>query len=458
MSAPPAVRIASGWLARLQQLPDRYLFGTRSQGSGAPARVRRALRYVYALTRDLIGGQLSLRATGLVYATLLAIVPLLAFSFGILRAFNAQNVLQPLVQQFFAPMGAAGDDVTAQVMGYANKVGGKLVGTVGLALLIWTLIGTLKRVEDGFNFTWHVNEPRSLARRLTEYLAFLIIGPVLLGAVIGLSQLAQASVPLRLLAELAWLDRFRAVALSVAPYVVICALMTLLYKIIPNTRVYWRPALIGGVVAGVLWAAVGRVLTVLVISSTRLTAVYAGLAILIAALIWTYLNWIILLLGSRVAFYAQNPSYLRLGLGDLQLSSIDTERIALAVMYCVGERHLAGGARLSVPDLATLLGYPGVAVSTLSEALEQAELLACAEDETLLPARDLSQIRVGEILEVARRRSRGLMDTPSALPSAVLTLHSQMEQAWRQQCGQLTLAELITAPPSPAGDGHGLEQ
>ena len=109
---------------------------------------------------------------------------------------------EPLVHDFFGPMGSAADELTARVMEFANNVRGGLVGSVGLALLIWTLIGTMKKVEDGFNFVWHVDVPRSFARRLAEYLALLITGPVLLAAVVGLSRLASESEPVRMLSEL----------------------------------------------------------------------------------------------------------------------------------------------------------------------------------------------------------------------------------------------------------------
>ncbi len=130
-------------LARLQQLPDRLLFGPESAQPGLGGLLRRLARYPFALLRDLAGGKLNLHAMGLVYASLLAIIPLLAFSFGILRGFHAQGVLEPLVRDFFGPMGSAADQLTAQVMEFANKVRGGLVGSVGLALLIYTLIGTM---------------------------------------------------------------------------------------------------------------------------------------------------------------------------------------------------------------------------------------------------------------------------------------------------------------------------
>jgi membrane protein len=433
---------ASRW-TRLQRLPDRLMFGPEAELPGAGGRLRRFARYPYALLRDLAGGKLNLHAMGLVYASLLAIIPLLAFSFGILAGFHAQGVLEPLVRDFFAPMGSAADELTARVMEFANKVRGGLVGSVGLALLIYTLIGTMKKIEDGFNFVWHVDVPRNFGRRMAEYVALLIVGPVLLAAVVGLSRLAADSVPLRALSEVPLLVRVVALGLSLAPYVIASGLLTLVYMVVPNTQVRFGPALAGGIAAGILWAAIGRFFTLFVLYSSRLTIVYAGFAIIIATLVWTYFNWIILLIGAQVSFYAQNPSYLRVGLHEPRLSCTDTERLALSIMYLIAERYRAGGERLTVPMLAARLGYPGIAVARMCTTLEASGFLAGAADESLLPARDPAQIPVIALIMVARAHSSGLIRTAAATPPVVLQFCSELETAWQQRCANMTLSELV---------------
>ena len=429
--------------SRLQNLPDKLLFGPQAEQPGTLGRLRRVARYPYALIRDLASGKLTLHAMGLVYTSLLAIVPLLAFSFGILKAFHAQGALEPLVHEFFRPMGTAADELTARTMEFANKVRGDLVGSLGLVLLIWTLIGTMKKVEDAFNFIWHVEIPRNFARRLGEYLTLLITGPVLLGAVIGLSHVAVDSVPVKFVSELPLLAQVKALSVELAPFVVVSALLTGLYIAIPNTRVRMSAALAGGISAGILWATIGRFFTAFVVYSTRLTVVYAGLAILVSALVWTYFNWIILLLGARVSFYTQNPNYLRLGLNELRLSCADTERLAVSIMYVIADRYRSGGERLSVSGLASVLGYPQIAVARLVQTLESARMLTAAEDETLLPARDIGRIQLLDIVTVARTSSSGLIRSSSGIPSVVRQFCSEMDLAWKAHSSGVTLSDLI---------------
>ena len=437
-------------IGRIRKLIEDWLFAPAATGNPL-GRPRRLLRYPYALLRDLLGGQLNLHAMGLVYQTLLALVPLIAFSFSILQVFGAHRELEPLIFEFFRPMGADAGALTQRVMQFADKVHGSLVGSVGLALLIWTLVGTLKKVEDSLNYVWHVDMPRSFTRRIAEYIGMLIIGPLLVGAVLGMSHLALASRSARLLTQLPVTGQLLHAALALVPYAVITGLFTVVYAFIPNTRVRPHAALLGGLTAGILWAATGRMFTALVVSSAQLTMVYAGFAIIIAALVWTYLGWLILLLGAQLSFYVQNPSYLRLGLRELQISGAESERLALALMYLVAESHDAGAPRPSVNALAARLGLPGIAVSRAANALGAAGLLVATENEQLLPGRGLDRIRIADIIAVARGHVPGVPHAASAAPAAVESVCQRIDGAWRGVCGEQTLKELLEEGEKNAG-------
>src|SRR5262249_30502205 len=160
----------------------------------------------------------------------------------------------------------------------------------------------------------------------------------------------------------------------------------------------WRPAVLGALTAGVIWAAVGNMFTEFVVYSTRLHIIYAGFAFVVAALLWTYFGWLILLAGAQLSFYIQNPNYLRLGLEELQLSCNELEQLSLKIMYFVGRAHLTGRKRWTVNALADELGLPGIAVAQMATTLERAGLIMVTEDDELAPARDIGRINVVEIL------------------------------------------------------------
>src|ERR1700746_2373325 len=189
---------------------DRGLFGPASQRGGILGAALRLLRYPYAVLRDLSRGEINLRAMSLVYT--------------------------PLLSEFSRPVGEpAATDLTTRVVQFANRASNGVVGSVGFALLAWTLIGTIKKVEDSFNFLWHVEQPRSFARRLAEYSALLVAGPVLLVGFVGLTQHALSSAPMQEVARLRLpvLQSLRAAGLALAPYAMVSAFFTALYMMVP---------------------------------------------------------------------------------------------------------------------------------------------------------------------------------------------------------------------------------
>src|SRR5580658_100366 len=436
---------------RIWAFLDWCFFGPASMRVGFSGAALRVLRYPYAVVRDLLRGEINLRAMGLVYTTLLSLIPLLAFSFAILKLFGGHHDLEPIVYEFFRPVGgAAATELTTRVVQFANHVSSGIVGTLGLALLAWTLVGTIKKVEDSFNFLWHVEQPRSFARRIAEYTTLLIAGPVLLVGFISLSHSALGSAPVQEVVRLPLLQRLRGTGIALAPYVMVTAFFTAAYMMIPNTRVQWRAALTGALVGGVLWAAVGKMFTAFVVYSTRLTIVYAGFAFIVAALLWTYFGWLILLAGAQLSFYVQNPAYLRLGLQQLRLSSVELEQLALKLMYFVGRTHVAGGRRWTVNRLATELGLPGIAVAQMASTLERAGLLIVTEYDELVPARDLGRIGVYEILEIARNQRSGHVAPRNLQIPPVDRILTSLDEARRKTCGELTLRELVDEAPLAA--------
>jgi membrane protein len=425
-------------------LLDRLFFGPPSVGPQPQAVLLRILRYPYAVARDLAhGGDINLRAMGLVYTTLLSLVPLIAFAFAVLKGFGAHRDLEPIVFEFFRPMGSAATEITSRIMEFADSVSSGVVGSVGFALLVWTLLSTIQKVEDSFNFLWRVDQPRSWARRVAEYLSLLIIGPILLVGFIGLSHATFGPVLKTAVTEVPVLQQVSQWMLGLAPYVMVTTLFTVLYMFVPNTRVHWKPAIIGALTAGVLWAAVGKMFTALVVVSARLYIVYAGFMVIVVALLWTYFGWLILLAGTQLSFYIQNPAYLRIGLQPVRLSCSEMEQLALKVMYLVARTHMTGGPRWTVNRLAGELGLPGIAVAQIGGTLEKAGLLIATEDDEFVPARDVSRITVQEILDVARNQRSGHSPARGLQLPSVDRLSESLEKALRDCCAGRTLRDLL---------------
>jgi membrane protein len=424
-------------------LLDRWLYGPASAGPGWRGFCVRMLRYPCAVVRDVMDGEISLRAMGLVYTTLLSLVPLIAFTLTILKIFDARRDLEPIVMEFFKPLGPVGASrMVDAVMHFADRASTVSVGLVGFALLAWTVVGTIKRVEDSFNFLWRIEQARSLARRVVEYVTLLVIGPLLLVTFITLTHDAQASAPVQEVARVPLLARLLTTGM---PYVMVSALFTALYLLIPNTRVQWRPAVLGGLVAGVLWSAVGRIFTAFVVFSARLTFVYASFAFIIAALTWTYLGWLILLAGAQLSFYIQQPAYLRLGTRPLTLSGEELEQLTIAVMYLVAQAHVRGGTLWTQPELAVQLEVPGAAMARTVAALTRAGLLLTTAEGQLVPARDSAHIPLVAVVDAARREGGGAVQLAPPIP-VIAELLTTLEDARRHRLGDMSLKDLVDEP------------
>src|ERR1700726_3844961 len=134
------------WM-RIQAFLDWCFFGPASVRAGLLGWSLRVLRYPYAVVRDLWRGEINLRAMSLVYTSLLSLIPLLAFSFAILKAFGGYRDLEPIVYELFRPGGGgAAPGPPPGGVRSASHVSSGVVGSVGLALLAWTLVGTIKKV------------------------------------------------------------------------------------------------------------------------------------------------------------------------------------------------------------------------------------------------------------------------------------------------------------------------
>jgi membrane protein len=405
--------------------------------------VLRLLRYPVAIVRDWLQGEIPVRAMSLAYTTLLSLVPLLVFSFAILKGIGASADLHYILHQFFRPLGLASNQLTESLLEFVANMRGDVLGSLGLAFLAYTVITTIQKVDTSFNFVWRVQHARNFARRFAEYLSVMIAGPILLAVALGLLGSALHSPTAR------WLDSIAPLAWAVtgvarvAPYVIVSAVFVFMYMFIPNIRVEARAAFIGGVTAGVVWALVGKIFTSILVSSSTLVAIYSGFAIVLSTLIWVYLSWLILLLGATLAFYVQFPQYLPHGHTALALDASAHESIGVSVMYLVARDYLSGAAGWNAARLADTLDVPAAALAPVVTSLEKAKLLVATEKDCFLPGRDPHSIKLSDIVETLRRPQHGrTILVGRAIPQAQ-ELIAHIQACVHRDLGERSLAEFI---------------
>src|ERR1700721_1272560 len=393
-------------LPQLKHHEDGLFQKSRSMGPPWGATLR-WLRYPAALIRDWLRGDLGIRRMSLAFPTLLSLVPLLVFSFALLKGIGARGDLRFIIHEFLRPVGGAATQLTESIMQFVENMRAELLGSIGLAFLVYTVIATIQKVEGSFNFVWRVERRRNFGRRFTEYLSVMILGPILRAVAGALLGSAEHSPVVRWLSAVAPLAAVLGAFAHLLPYALVAAVFTCMYSFIPNAHVQFRAALIGGVTAGIIWGLVGRIYTVLILSSSQMVAIYTGFAIVLTTLIWVYLSWLILLIGAQLAFYLQFPQYLRHGQEAFELTGRDREQVALSIMYLVGRDYSAGKSSWSAHALAAELDIPSIALAPVLHCLEQNGLLLATEGEAFVPGRDIGTIALAEIFEVSRRANSG---------------------------------------------------
>jgi membrane protein len=431
-------------LARLHERIERLLFDRHYLPVEPANWLLDVLRYPFALVRDLLTGELNLRAMGLVYTTLLSLVPLAAFAFAVLKGLGVHRDLEPLIYEFLHPIGERATELTAQFMDFVDNVRGDVLGSVGLAFLLYTVVSTIQKLEEAFNFAWHVERPRSIMRRVSEYLSLMVVGPVFIVVVFSLFGALGSHSTMR------WLthnEPFGTIVRAfgvIGPFLFVTGVFTFLYSFVPNTRVRLKAAFIGGLVAGLLWAGSGALFARVVAASTQMVAIYAGFAIFLATLIWIYLSWLIVLIGAQLSFYVQNPRYLRVGQGHVRLTSALRERLAFTVMLLVARRFVAGEPPCKLRALAEDLEIPGSALAGVTRSLEQSGLLTLTEDEEVVPARDLEGIQLADVLNAVRdeRQYASWLLWRARTEPAADEIANSVEAGMRERIAGMTLRDL----------------
>lgn len=422
---------------RLQAL----LWPERPPANAAAAVTLRIGRYVYALLRDLSTGELSLRAMSLVYTTMLAIVPLLAFGFSVATGLGLHRQLEPLMLEFLQPLGPRAEEVTANLMGFVDNVSGSVLATISIGLLLVTALSMAQKVEASFNYVWRVDRPRSVARRFSEYLSVIFVGPLVMVIATTLIATLSSATVIERLREMEPFGSLIASLSDMMPYLLVITAFGFLYIAIPNTRVRFKPAFAGGIFAGIVWAASGQLFAGLIVDSTRFEAIYSGFAIVVVVMIWLYLSWLILLLGSQLAFYLQNPYHLRLGQRTETMSNELRERLAVNSMLLIGRDfdHPDHGWRTE--SLAAELRVPRSALEPIMSSLADAGLVTESSESRLLPARDPRRIAVVDVVNAVRRTGgRALRPDWNATVEA---LAHRVDQAIGAVLAERTLADLV---------------
>ena len=438
-------------LARLKASVNGYLW--QQDSARLPLRKRAAIRscqIFVAVVRDLLQGQLSLRAMSLVFTTVIGFFPLLALSFAILKGLGVHNALEPTLLTLLQPLGDDANTYTADILSYVDAIQVELIGITSVGLLLYFVLDMMRKIEGSFNYIWSVRQGRSWASRVSEYLFAVIVSPLLLFLSITITSSVNTTFFSSLLENLSYGMFIIEFVVFVAPIFLMSLAFAFAYSFLPNTRVQFGSAFIGGLVTTVIWKLMGSVFQDLFIASAR-ESIYLAFASVVAVMFFVYTGWLVALIGSSIAYYHQYPSKTRVVRGTSNLSIAQTEELGLSVAAVIISRFNEGLAPLGESELAeTLSGHPIVIEDSLL-ALEKIGLISRTADEPprYLPTRSVASSTLFDVWKALRGYNTDTLQSASTTSDQLLVrgFYERFDETIQKELGNKTF---LTSPAQPA--------
>ncbi len=364
----------------------------KEQPEKHPTILTRIFRVIYDSTRGFIEDDCYTKASALTFYSLLSIVPLLAVVFGIAKGFGLESGLELGINERFGEHHELWSKLTEFANSWLQTVKGGVIAGFGVFILFWAVLGLLSSIETILNSIWKMPISRGFGRRMSDYLAAMVICPFFL--------ITSSSLTLWLTN---WAHTEQGVIAIVVnpliifliklfPFVLSWVLFTFIYFFLPNTKVYLRSAIIAGILAGTAFQLMQWIYIKFQIGATSYGAIYGSFAALPLFLIWLQMSWLILLGGAELAFEIENDLFIPYR----RTTNLSVKAAALLVTYRCIEAFVKGEPPQTDRSLAHELGISLNHLHTLLEPLQQERILTAAsfKDKTIgyQPARAIDTI------------------------------------------------------------------
>jgi len=404
------------------------------------------LRLLLAVAFEFRVRLLDARTAGLVYTTLLSLVPFLAVTFSVLKAFGAHHQIEPLLSHMLEPLGPKGAEVTGLIIGFVDNLKVGVLGAVGVAGLFYTTFSLIEKIEQALNAIWRIRRGRPLLRKFTDYLSVVLVGPVLMFTAFGLLASVRSHAIVERVMEIQPFGTVLVWTAELMPFFLLCGVLTFIYTFVPYTQVAFKSALVGGVTAAILWGLAGDAFAAFVAASGKYSAIYSGFAVLVLFLLWLYASWMIILVGAQVSFFIQHPAAYRARLPWQQDTPALRERLVLEILSTLGRRQLRGGGPILLTGLASELGLPPAIVEErVTELVDQGILARMAEPEGIGLLKPPELIAIHEVLDLVHKGpdlTPGSLQKPGDVIDDLIRLR---DTAVAQSLDGMTLRSLILA-------------
>jgi len=392
-------------LQKIKQINEFIWHTSISDISRGKSFVIRQLRIIVLAARGFMNDRVQLRASSLTLYTMLSLIPFVAIAFGIAKGFALDQKLQELLVNEFKSQ----PEVLTWILNQANSAiqatsGGYIAG-IGLIILIWSVMSLLDQIESSFNHIWQIDASRPWLRKFTDYIAIMIFSPIFL--ILSSSITVFISTELSdFMARSSILEFFKPLIvflIKLAPYVLTWIALTILFLIMPNTKVRLVPALVSAIIAGTILQILQWLYIDLQFGITKLSAIYGSFAAIPLFIVWVQSSWIILLLGAELSFANQNVSRYEFESEALNVSSYQKRALILMILNMIIRNFTVGEKPISSENISKSLKVPVRLVRDILQDLTISNLVSVIhenehEERLYQPAMDINKLSVSFVL------------------------------------------------------------
>lgn len=365
-----------------------------------------ASRVLVAASKGFNYDDCFLKSSALSFYTLLSIVPMLAVGFGIAKGFGFQATLEKQFLYQFREYPEVANKVVSFAYNMLHQTEGSVIAGVGVVVLFYTVYKLLNMVEQTLNDIWKVSHGRSFYRKMTDYLATMLLAPILIVSsssfTIFLTRgLVSAT---RSLGYFELASPFITFLFYALPYVFAWILFSFAYQVLPNTKVDWKCALIAGIVAGTIYQLLQLVYIASQIGLNSYGPIYGSFAALPLFLVWMNFSWIIFLAGAEIAYHSEYD-YQGIGFnpGNENRRQLTSEKsIAILILQKCLQNLSDGNPPLTISQISKNIRINQKITAEVGDDLVECGLLTRASrdyEEIYLPTKNIHDIKLQSVIE-----------------------------------------------------------
>jgi membrane protein len=364
------------------------------------------IKIVLVTFRGFNENKVSLQASALTYYTMMSIVPLVAMIFGIAKGFGLEALLQKELTNKFTGQQEVLNWIISFAGSMLERTKGGIIAGVGIALLFWSVMNVLGNIESAFNNIWQVKKGRTLFRKFSDYLAIMIIAPIFIIAsssatVYITTQIVHIAQSIQFLGFFSPVIR---VFINLIPYVLIWIVFSIIYILMPNTKVKVGPAVVSGILAGTIFQITQWIYVKFQISVSSYNAIYGSFAALPLFMIWLQTAWLIVLFGAELSYASQNFKKYEYESEAASISPRYRNTLSLLIASFVIKKFANSEPAPSIDEISGQLQMPSRIVRTISNNLVDACVISQVYRSDSLdvhyqPATDIHLLTIKSVLD-----------------------------------------------------------